>query len=553
MNRTRAAFALGAVLTASLALSACAGGASAPSSSDAADASPVSGGTLTYLANTEPGTWDGQKVPSLNLNSINSSIFDPLVVQAEDGTYKPHLATGWEISDDGLVYTFTLRDDVVFHDGTPFNAAVLKQNLDRPLNEVGLATAGNAIVSTAVLSDDELQVTLGRKNAAFIHALSTPHWPIYSGKVLSEHTPAELGTDPALSIGTGPFRVKDYAKGSKLVLERNPDYAWAPETVDHEGPAYLDEVVIQFVPETQARIGALNSKQADAIDQVPPLNIGEVEAVGNTVITQDNTGTPYYLALNTNIAPFDDKNVRLAFREAIDIDALLKSVYGGVYSRSWTTTLPGTPPVGAYDESLEGSWGYDLDKAQELLDEAGWDEVDSAGYRVKDGERLHIDWYFDSLYVQTDQRQQLGEAIASSLKDAGFEVERIPFDTASFTAAIAKNEHNLADASRGYADVGTSVSPFTSSADPRNGGNGINYGLLNDEVIDAQYAIVQSDGDPEARIEAAHIVQARILDEGFAVPLYIPKKIVGTTPAVHGWTFDAVGYTDSFYDTWLSE
>lgn len=235
------------------------------------------------------------------------------MVQAEDGTYKPHLATGWEISDDGLVYTFTLRDDVVFHDGTPFNAAVLKQNLDRPLNEVGLATAGNAIVSTAVLSDDELQVTLGRKNAAFIHALSTPHWPIYSGKVLSEHTPAELGTDPALSIGTGPFRVKEYAKGSKLVLERNPDYAWAPETADHEGPAYLDEVVIQFVPETQARIGALNSKQADAIDQVPPLNIGEVEAAGNTVITQDNTGTPYYLALNTNIAPFDDKNVRLAF------------------------------------------------------------------------------------------------------------------------------------------------------------------------------------------------------------------------------------------------
>ncbi|MBO9625531.1 MAG: ABC transporter substrate-binding protein [Microbacterium sp.] len=552
MNRTRAALAVGAIAVASAMLAGCA--SAAPSSKPASSAEePVEGGTLTYLANTEPGTWDGQKVPSLNLNSLNSSIFDTVVAQASDGTYKPDLAKSWKVSDDGLVYTFELRDDVTFHDGTPFDAAVLKQNLDRPLNEVGLATAGNAIASTEVTGEYELTVTLSRPNAAFIHALSTPHWPIYSGKVLSEHTPAELGADPTLSIGTGPFRVKEYVKGSKLVLERNPDYAWAPETAAHQGPAYLDEVVVQFVPETQARIGALNSKQADAIDQVPPLNIPEVEGAGNVVLQKDNTGTPYYLALNANIAPFDDRNVRLAFRDAIDIDSLLKSVYGGVYSRAWTTTLPDTPPVGAYDESLEKSWGYDLDKAQKLLDEAGWDEVDADGYRVKDGKRLHIDWYYDSLYVQTDQRQQLGEAIASSLKEAGFEVERIPFDTASFTAAIAKNEHNLADASRGYADVGTSVSPFTSSADPRKGGNGINYGLLNDDVIDAQYVTVQTDSDPDARIEAAKVVQARILDEGYAIPLYIPQKIVGTSPSVHGWTFDAVGYTDSFYDAWLSE
>lgn len=553
MNRNRTVLAIGAIAVASVALAGCAGGASTPSSSASPAGDPVDGGTLTYLANTEPGTWDGQKVPSLNLNSINSSIFDSVVAQAEDGTYKPRLATEWEVSDDGLVYTFQLRDDVTFHDGSPFNAAVLKQNLDRPLNEVGLATAGNAIASTEVTGDYELTVTLSRKNAAFIHALSTPHWPIYSGKVLSEHTPAELGADPTLSVGSGPFQVKEYVKGSKIVLERNPDYDWAPETAAHEGPAYLDEVVIQFVPETQARIGALGSGQADAIDQVPPLNIPEVKAAGNVILEKDNTGTPYYLALNPNIAPFDDKNVRLAFREAIDIDSLLESVYGGVYSRSWTTTLPDTPPLGAYDDSLDDSWGYDLDAAQELLDEAGWDAVDSEGYRVKDGQRLHIDWYYDSLYVQTDQRQQLGEAIASSLKDAGFEVERVPFDTASFTAAIAKNEHNLADASRGFADVGTSVSPFTTGSDPRSGGNGINYGLLNDDIIDEQYGIIQTDSDPQARIDAAQVVQARILDEGFAIPLYIPKKIVGTTSDVHGWTFDAVGYTDSFYDTWLAE
>ncbi|PRI12066.1 ABC transporter substrate-binding protein [Leucobacter massiliensis] len=541
------------VLAAALGLSACSGSASSTNPSGEAG-TPVSGGTLTYFANTEPPVWDGQRIPSLNANSINSSIFDTLVAQDKDGSYKPDLATGWEISDDGLTYTFTLREGVTFHDGTPFNAEVLKQNLDRPLNEPDLATVSTGIAENVVVDDDTLEVHLSRPNAAFIHALSTPHWPIYSGKVLSEHTPAELSASPELSIGTGAFKVKEYTKGSQLVLERNDDYDWAPETWEHEGPAYLDEVVIQFVPETQARIGALTSGQADAIDQIPPLNIPEVEGAGLTVLEKDNTGTPYYLALNPNLAPFDDKNVRIAFREAIDIDGLLEGVYNGVQKKAWSTTLPDTPPVGSFDESLVDSWGYDPEHAVKLLEQAGYTDVDDEGYRVKDGKRLTLQWDVDSLYVQTDQRQQLGEAIASSLKDVGIEVIRTPYDTAAYTAELAKGKHHIADASRGYADVGTSVAPFATISIPSsNGGSGINYGLLSDPQIDAAYGVISTSQDPEERIAAAYEVQHRILDEGYAVPIYIPKKIVGTTNAVQGWKFDAVGYTDSFYDVWLHQ
>lgn len=540
-----------AVATA-LILSSCAGGTTSASNADT-PAEPVRGGTLTYLANTEPPVWDGQRVPSLNVNSINSSIFDTLVAQASDGTYKPGLATEWEVSDDGLSYTFHLREGVTFHDGSPFTAEVVKQNLDRPLNEPDLATVSTGVASTEVIDVNTVKVTLSRPNAAFIHALSTPHWPIYSGVVLSEHTPAELSSNPLLSVGTGPFKVAAYTKGSKLVLTRNDAYDWAPETWEHSGTAYLDEVDIQFVPEPQARIGALTSDQADAVDQVPPLNIPEVEAAGDKVLQQDNTGTPYYLALNPNVAPFDDRDVRLAFRSAIDVDGLLKGVYGGVYQKAWSTTLPGTPPEGAFDESLVGSWGYDLAEAESLLEKAGYTETDAEGYRVKDGKRLTVQWAVDSLYVQTDQRQQLGEAIASSLKKAGFEVVRTPYDTSAFTSALAKGEHNLADASRGFADVGTSVVPFTTRAIPSSGGgSGINYGLVSDPAIDEAYGVISTSLDPQTRIDAAHEVQHRILDEGYAVPLYVPQKIVGTTAGVQGWKFDKVGYTDSFYDVWLA-
>lgn len=552
MSRRTRFIAPAIAVAAALLLSSCAGGAPAAPSADV-PAEPVSGGTLTYLANTEPPVWDGQRIPSLNVNSLNSSIFDTLVAQDADGTYKPGLATSWEISDDGLTYTFDLREGVTFHDGSPFDAAVLKQNIDRPLNEPDLATVSTGIAATEVVDADTLKVTLSRPNAALIHAFSTPHWPIYSGVVLTEHSPAELSSNPLLSIGTGPFKVAEYTKGSKLVLERNADYDWAPETWGHTGAAYLDEVVIQFVPEPQARIGALTSDQADAVDQVPPLNIAEVEAAGDTILQQDNTGTPYYLALNPNIAPFDDRDVRLALRSAIDVEGLLKGVYGGVYQKAWSTTLPGTPPEGSFDESLVGSWGYDLDEAESLLEKAGYTDVDAEGYRVKDGQRLTVQWAVDSLYVQTDQRQQLGEAIASSLKKAGFDVVRTPYDTASFTTELTKGQHNLADASRGFADVGTSVVPFTTRAIPSSGGgSGINYGLVSDPVIDEAYGVISKSLDPQTRIDAAHRVQHQILDEGYAVPLYVPQKIVGTTPAVQGWRFDKVGYTDSFYDVWLA-
>ena len=541
---------LASVLTAGLLLTACTSGQSSGNGDG-------SGGDqnreITYLANTEPPVWDGQRVPSLNANSVNSSIFDTITSQADDGTYHPGLATDWKISEDGLTYTFTLREGVTFHDGTPFNAEVLKQNLDRPLNEPDLATVSSGIAENRVIDDRTLEVKLSRPNAGLIHAFSTPHWPVYSGKVLSEHTPAELSADPTLSIGTGPFKVAEYSRGSSLVLEKNEDYNWAPETAGHDGPAYLDEVNIQFVPEPQARIGALNSGQADAVDQVPPLNINEVESAGNSILTQDNTGTPYYLALNPNTAPFDNRDVRLAFRSAIDIDSILDGVYDGVYDKAWSTTLPGTPPEGSFDESLVNSWSYDPDEAARLLDKAGYTSRDSEGYRVKDGKRLRIEWYVDSLYVQTDQRQQLGEAIAASLKDAGFEVVRTPFDTAPFTSEIAKGTHNLADASRGFAEVATSVSPFAASSIPRSGGgSGINYGLLDDPVVNEAYSVISTSQDTDARIAAAHTAQKRILDEGFAVPLYIPKKIVGTTPAVSGWKFDLVGYTDTFYDVQIN-
>ncbi|MDR2564968.1 MAG: ABC transporter substrate-binding protein [Bifidobacteriaceae bacterium] len=551
--------ALGAAL-ALAALAGCADNGASPSAGagttggggQVASGEPEYGGTLVYLANTEPPTWDSFRVPSLNVNSINSSVFDTVIAQAEDGSYKPQLAESWEVSDDATVYTLKLKQGITFHDGTAFDAAVLKQNLDRAANEPDLSLSGT-IKENKVIDDHTLEVTLAEPTGGFLHQLSTPHIPIYSGRVLSEHDSAEIGANPLLSVGTGPFKVADYEKGSKIVLERFEDYNWAPETWEHQGKAYLDRVEISFVPDTQSRVGSLNSGQADAIDQVPPLNIPEVEGAGNQILRKDNAGTPWYLALNPNIPPFDDRRVREAFRSSIDVQTLLNSVYGGEYIPAWSTVTPPTPPEGSYNEALEKSWSYDPDQAGDLLEEAGYADKDADGYYTKDGQRLHIDWYVNSLYAQTDQRDVLGEAIAAALNQVGWEVERHPFDTAAHSAALAKNEHNLADASRGFADPGTGIGILASRSDARKLADGINYGLVSDAKIDELYEVIRTSADSAARVEASRQAQAVIAEEAYAVPIYVPRKIVGAIPEVHGWKFDAVGYTDSFYDTWKEQ
>ncbi|MDR1513909.1 MAG: ABC transporter substrate-binding protein [Propionibacteriaceae bacterium] len=524
---------------------------SAPTAATAAG-QPRSGGTLVYLSNTEPPTWDSFRIPSLNVNSINSSIFDTIIAQAEDGTYKPQLATSWEISDDATVFTLHLREGVTFHDGSPFNAAVLKQNFDRGIEEPDLSQ-GKTVKAADVLDEYTLQLTLTEPSGTFLHSLSTPHIPVYSGKVLSENTSAEIGSSPLYSIGTGPFKVASYEKGVKVVLERFEDYNWAPQSWGHDGPAYLDQVEVHFVPDTQSRVGSLNSGQAHAIDAVPPLNIAEVESAGNVILRKNAAGTPWYLSPNPNIAPFDDLGVRQAFRASIDLASLIKSVYGGEYDQAWSNLTPTTTPLGSYLETLEGAWDYDLAEANRLLEAAGYTEKDADGYYVKDGQRLHVEWYVNSVYAQTDQRDVFGEAITDALNSAGWEVVRQPFDNATHAAKLKENTHNLADASRGYADAATAVSILATRSDARNSADGINYGLVSDAQLDADYDILRNSAVDSERIAAARDAQQIAFDQAYIIPTYVPRRIIGTTPEVQGWKFDAVGYPDSFYDAWLSE
>src|SRR5690606_27929702 len=150
------------------------------------------------------------------------------------------------------------------------------------------------------------------------------------------------------------------------------------------------------VPETQARIGALQSGQADAASAVPPLNADALESAGFELLTAPATGVPYVATLNTASGPTADLLVRDALFRAIDLDGIVDRIYAGRYDRAWTVLAPATPPEGAYAADLVGSYDYDQDAAADLLAEAGYTERNADGILVNEaGEPLVLRWIFD--------------------------------------------------------------------------------------------------------------------------------------------------------------
>ncbi|OAA27497.1 peptide/nickel transport system substrate-binding protein [Frankia sp. EI5c] len=407
------------------ALTACGGGSTATSA--AADpGTPVSGGTLVFAQQQEPSCLDPQVLGDMHQALFANQYLDSLVHQDSTGKIHPWLASSWEISPDGTAYTFKLRTDVRFTDGTPFNAQAVKVNFDRIIS--GPGEGGSAaqyliyVTDTSVVDDSTVRVTLSRPFSPFLAEIAQSFVGIQSPTALAR----DKDTNCKSPVGTGPFVVRSYTPGSEAVLERNADYNSAPASAEHQGPAYLSKVVWKFIPDDSARFGAVSNGQVDAADGLQPVS--EVAARKNSklaVISHDYPGHSWGLDFNTKIAPFDDLKVRQAFLQATDIDAALKSVFFGLYER------PGvlSPTTTHFAEQYRSTYTFDLAKAAKLLDEAGWTGRDSDGYRTKNGKRLAVTWTY---YTETAggpdliRYRSVAEQVQATTKRAGFQVTLNP-------------------------------------------------------------------------------------------------------------------------------
>ncbi len=507
------------------------------------------GGRFVYASDLEPVCFDTGAYKNLANYNVVRQIVDPLVRQTPAGDYAPGLASAWSSSDDGLVWTFTLDDGITFHDGEVLSAEAVEASFARFSAEGTTLSAPRWYASSRVVDDTTWELTLARPTANILQSLSTPDYPILSAGSLERYTDGDRCGDPTTLVGTGPFIPVDYQQGASLLLERNDDYEWGPEWAEHSGPAYLAEVELRFVPESQVRLGSLTSGDVDAVASVPPVNAEELEAAGLEIVSAPATGVPFVAPLNTAAGPTAELAVRQALQVGIDVESIVQNVYAGRYERAYTPLAPTTAPAGSYDDSLESSVAYDPEAAAALLDGAGWTGTDADGFRTRDGDRLTLRWILDAGDIR-DQRDVVVEAIQAQARDLGIEIVIEQLDSAAYSDRGGSGDYEVLSESWGQSDAavfGFAVNPNGIAP------NGINYSRYVDDELGSWVVEAAGSADPARRAELYRAAQQRVAEQATILPIYVQSFLVASAPGVSGIAFDNVGYPTSFHDVQVAD
>ncbi len=475
--------------------------------------------------------------------------FEALLTHDDKGGFLPWLASGYEVSPDGRTYTFTLRTDVTFSDGTKFDAAAVKANIDQllaPNYAPGVAAVQLKNLDRVEVKDASTVVfQLKKPDVLLLDFVSSPQGAQISPKSLKEAKNLKAG-GPELA-GTGPFVMDRYTPGQEVHFTRNPAYNWAPANAGHSGPAYLDQITYRFLKESSVRVGALTSGQVQIVEGVPATDESLVSANPDLSLQRGlNSGSAYSYYFNTAHAPFDDVKVRQAFREALDVPAVLNGVYRNTATRAWSVIGPTSP---FYDKSLEGTYGGDAAKANQLLDEAGWSTRDAEGFRTKDNKRLTVRLVQSAPFIR-DRRDVLAQAIQAAVKQsAGIDVQVQLVDQGTATKALTDGAYELFDNSRADTDAGAALNLLLYSTGSINR-TGYKSPEL-DKLLDAAVATT----DQAERTELYRQLQKLVItDQALVAPLYAPQDQIAASKSVGGVGFEpTAGVPVDAYNLWLSK
>ena len=378
---------------------------------------------------------------------------------------------------------------------------------------------------TEVVDDHTVTVSFTQPYAPFLQAASTAQLGFYSPAVLESSADELKAGGPGITVGTGAFELTDYTPKQEIVYTRNDDYAWGPHG---EGAPKVETLRVEILPEASVRVGVVESGEADLASQLPPnLAAGLPDSL--TVDSIEYPGLPYSLFLNEKHGVFADERVREAFSRAIDIDAAVEEIYFGKFPRAWSILGSTTP---GYDASLEGTWPFDQDEANRLLDEAGWTTRDADGIRTKDGARLSARWI--AWTPVPDDRVALANAIQSDLKAVGFDLVREVLEPGAYNEQYGPKTFDVTDWGFSGADPDLLRSHLHTDGFQ-------NASQVSDPEIDALLEGAIATTDTDARAELYAQLQQWNAQHVAIVPLYSPALITAVGDTVSGLAYDIYG------------
>lgn len=425
---------LGAIL-----LAAC-GGGSTTSTSAAPGASstssggsgstvgePTTGGVLVAPVNTNPQHLIRSLSSDVAIAMIGLPMQESLIRVSRDYEIVPVLAESWNVSDDGLLYTFNLRKGVKWHDGEDFTAEDVKFSFDEilPLAPTGSALL-NVIKETRIVDDHTVEVELSVPFAPFLLGLNPMDITI-----LPEHVYA--GTDilanPAnhAPIGTGPFKFEEWVPGERVTLVRNEDY-W------DEGKPYLDRLIFPIIPDDATRVSAFYAGEVDYLNTtyLPSTEIASIEGDDRFVLAvSGNQSSLGVMHFNLDRPPLDNPEVRKALFQAIDRDLIVQAAFSG-YAEPGRSSIPETVSW-AYNPEIdyEDMYAFDAQAAEKRLDDAGFP-------RGADGTRFKLEFKYRP---DLDGYDAIADIVRSNWGAIGIDVEIAPRERAVWIEEVYANRN----------------------------------------------------------------------------------------------------------------
>ncbi|WP_067841975.1 glutathione ABC transporter substrate-binding protein [Amphibacillus sediminis] len=448
-------------------------------------------------------------------SNVRSNIYETLVTHDQDMELQPGLAHDWEMTGD-LTWEFYLEEGVKFHDGADFTADVVKANIERIQDDAIASPRAflyDMVTEINVIDDYTVEFVTEYPFAPLPAHLAHDAGGMISPNLIDadytamEEDEAEPGSvineGP---VGTGPFVFQSWTPGEEVVLQKNADY--------HGDPAHLDSVTFKVVPEDATRIAELETGASHIADPLSPSDVSRVEAADGMFVNIQPSVSLSYIGFNVQKEPFDDVRVRQAISMAIDKDGIINGIYDGY---GVPAIGPLAPTVFGYDDSVSGL-EYDVEKAKELLAEAGY----------ADG--------FSTTIWTNDNRERMDAAIyvQAELEKIGVDVEIEVLEWGAYLENTAAGEHDMFvlgwSTVTGDADYGM-FALFHSSMFGEPG----NRSFLANDKLDDLLTQARQTSDSDERLDLYRQAQEVLVDEAPMLYLHHQEYLLAIRDEVKGF------------------
>ncbi|MBQ9030205.1 MAG: ABC transporter substrate-binding protein [Parasporobacterium sp.] len=476
-----------------------------------AAALPVFGGTSTdgEASNSvvvgisqDIDSLDPQNADYAGTREVLFNLFEGLVKATSDGNIEPAVAESYEVAEDASSISFRIREGITFHDGTPVTAEDIKYSLERNAQIQGADSAFGDFSELEIVDEQTVRVILSEPNSEFIYELTCA--------ILPQANEENVNSDP---IGTGPFKFASFKPGESLVIEKYDGY-WK------EGFPYLDSVTFKVVTDVDSAINQLNAGTLDiyqylTADQAATLN-------ENFNILEGSVNYVQGMFLNNAVKPFDDVRVRQAVYYAVDRDLINEFLFSGKSHIIGTNMIPAAEFY--YNEATETTYSHDVQKAKELLEEAGYPNGFEFTITVPNNYAPH---------------EGTAQIIAESLAEVGItaKLNLVEFNTwyseayvdRNYEATVVAVDGKIAPNSWFSKNVSDASNNFTNYANPE---------------YDEVYAKALAEIDLNQKAEYYKQLQQILADDAASIYVQDPANLVAVNAQLEGYVFYPISAQD---------